>query len=103
MFQSQLVKFLRCPFTHSPLALASAAQLKLLNASIEARQVTTRLHRIQEQPLQAALLNSDHSWALAIHDDIPNLNPDAALSLKGLALDTAQLDEGHSHPSPVKE
>ena len=102
MFQSQLVKFLRCPITWSPLALVSPAQLSLLNECIDSRRLVTRLHQIQDQALEGALVNEDQSWVFPIHDEIPNLNPDTALNLKGLALEPANPDDDRDQ-SPVKE
>jgi len=87
MLDPDLLALLRCPITHSPLSLASERVLEQLNELIEQRHLTSRLHLTVEVPLDGALLNNECSWALPIHGEIPDLNPDDALDLSGVDID----------------
>ena len=87
MLDPDVLALLRCPITRSPLCLAGEQTVEQLNDLIEHRRLTSRLQLTVEMPLDGALLNSDCSWALPIHGEIPNLNPDDALDLSGFDID----------------
>lgn len=87
MLDPDLLSLLRCPITHSPLSVASPTVLGQINQLIDQRQLKTRQQLTVENSLSGALLNSDCSWALPVHGDIPNLIPGDALDLSQIAID----------------
>ncbi|MEZ6086493.1 MAG: Trm112 family protein [Pirellulaceae bacterium] len=82
MTDQQLFEYIRCPVTRSPLQSADAEMIREINDQIEKGLIRNRLDRKVERPLDAGLLNSDHSLLYPVWDGIPTLIADEAISMQ---------------------
>lgn len=84
IIDSQLLEILRCPVTHSRLTLADAETLDSLNQGIAAGSVQSRVMETLDTPLEAGLVNENHSFLMPIYQGIPDMNPDDIIALDQL-------------------
>ena len=84
IIDAQLLEILRCPVTHSRLTLADAETLESLNQGIAAGSVQSRVMDTLDTPLEAGLVNENHSFLMPIYQGIPDMNPDDMIALDQL-------------------
>jgi uncharacterized protein YbaR (Trm112 family) len=89
MLNPELVALLVCPETHQDLALATEAEIALLNEAIGKGQVLTVKGIAVAQPIEGALIRQDRTVAYPIRDGIPVM-----LVAEGLAIPQMKLN-GH--------
>lgn len=77
----KLLSILCCPVTHRDLLPAKPAELKALNAAIEAGTVTNRDGRTLDAPLTEALVTDDGKLLYPVNDGIPVLLEGESISL----------------------
>ena len=77
-----LLRFIRCPISHSPLSVASPALLAELAVRHSESPLSNRAGRtISDVPTQG-LLSGDGCWLYPIRNQIPSLIPDEAISIR---------------------
>ena len=76
-----LIDLLRCFHTGSKLTLMSKEQLEKLNECVTAEQVANSSGQRVTEPLEAALINEDASWAYVVDRGLPKMLPEAAIPL----------------------
>jgi len=79
MLEPDFVAILRCVESGSELSLLDGDALHKLNTAITAGKVTTQVGHQLERPLEAALINSDATWAYQVLDGIPVLLAEQAI------------------------
>ncbi len=72
---------LRCPVTGSTLQLADDAMLDRVNAGITAQAVLSRISDPVSEPLEAGLLNADHTLLYRISEGIITLLASEAIEV----------------------
>jgi uncharacterized protein len=77
----ELLQILRCPETHQPLEPANAALLARINQSIQSGQLTTRTGQPVTQPVENALIRTDHQFFYPVRNQIPVLLVDEAIGV----------------------
>ncbi len=75
-----LLQLLCCPETGQPLRLADETELAKLNAHIHRGSVLNCSGHVIDSPLEAVLIREDHRIAYPIHDGIPILVIEEAIS-----------------------
>ncbi len=80
MIDAKLLRMLRCPADHSPLAIADKALVSRLNAAIERGEVRDRADQKVIEPIQAGLVTADQKWLYPIRGNIPTLIADQAIA-----------------------
>ena len=87
MLEPNFVAILRCVESGSELSLLDDDALVDLNAAITAGKVTTQVGHQLGRPLEAALVNSDATWAYQVLDGIPVLLAEQAIPYQQHARD----------------
>ncbi len=82
MLHLKSVSHLRCPDDHSPLTLASDAQVREINGLIRAGEVVNRGGRRVSDPIAAALVRAGSDVIYPITHGIPLLLRDEGISIK---------------------
>lgn len=80
MLEPDFVAMLRCVESGSELLLLERGKLDVLNEAITNGKVTTQVGHQLDRPLEAALVNSDASWAYQVLDGIPVLLAEQAIA-----------------------
>ena len=81
MIDKELLPILVCPTDHSPLSVANDQTIARINRASAAGRVKNQAGRPVEQPIASGLLRADKTLLYPIHDGIPLLVPDEAISL----------------------
>ena len=81
----EVLSFLRCPISESPLSIADATLVTELNQRISAGTLTNRLGQAIEKPFESGLVNEDGSLLFAVRGEIMVLVADQAIELNGLS------------------
>lgn len=81
MVDAELLEILVCPEDKTPVALASAETLALLNARIASGGVRTRGGTAVTEPVAEALVRADGKYLYPVRDDIPVMLIDEAIPL----------------------
>jgi uncharacterized protein YbaR (Trm112 family) len=81
MIDAELLKILRCPETHQPLALADAALVERLNQLIASGQLHDRAGNLVKEQLDGGLIRSDQRFLYPIRQNIPVLLTDEVILL----------------------
>ncbi len=89
MISKELLSILVCPENRTPLELADAALLDLLNQAITAGRIQNKAGETVYSTLDAALVRHDRTVAYPIVDRIPILLVDAGIALQQLKLQGA--------------
>ena len=84
MLPEEFVKITRCPLHGTPLALAEPQLVDCINKAVLAGSVNNRAGRVVSVPLEAGLVNDDHSLIYPIYHNIPSLMGDEAIPLEQL-------------------
>jgi len=84
LFSAEFMQMIRCPFTHSPLALAEQSLIDTINQQIVAGALTNRGGDPIERELDAGLINADRQWLFPVYDQIPQLIADEAVPIEYL-------------------
>jgi uncharacterized protein YbaR (Trm112 family) len=82
MLHLKSVSHLRCPDNHSPLTLASDAQIREINNLIRAGQAVTHGGRRVSEPIAAALVRAGGDVIYPITHGIPLLLRDEGIPIK---------------------
>lgn len=89
MIHPQLLSILRCPTTQSHLQIADEAVIERVNAAIAVEKIQSRVMETLTRPLDSGLINADKSLLMPVYENIPDMNPDDAITLEQLE----QLDQ----------
>ena len=81
MINEELLAILVCPRDHSPLSVAGDQMVARVNRAIAAGRIKNQAGRPVEQPIAGGLLRADRHSLYPIHDGIPLLVPDEAISV----------------------
>jgi uncharacterized protein len=81
MIDKELLAILVCPKDHSPLSAADDQMIVRVNRAIAAGRIKNQAGRLVEQPIAGGLLRADGTLLYPIHDGIPLLVPDEAISV----------------------
>ncbi len=81
MVDAELLEILVCPEDKTPVTLASAETLALLNARIAGGGVTTRGGSAVTEALAEGLVRADGKYLYPVRDDIPVMLIDEAIPL----------------------
>ncbi len=81
MINADFLAMLRCPESHTTLALADAALTSRLNEAVAAGRLKNRAGQQVEQRLDGALVRADGQVAYPIIDEIPILLVDEGINL----------------------
>ena len=81
MVDAELLEILVCPEDKTPVALASAETLALLNAKIAAGGVKTRGGSAVTEPVTEGLVRADGKYLYPVREDIPVMLIDEAIPL----------------------
>lgn len=81
MISDELLSILVCPDDRTPLKLADASLLSVVNRAIAAGTVKNKAGEAVAEPLSAALVRLDRTLLYPIVDQIPILLLDAAIPL----------------------
>jgi uncharacterized protein len=79
--EPELLKLLRCPETHQPLALAEAGAIELLNQQIAAGKLNNRGGKPVTEKLDGGLVRKDGKFLYLIREKIPVMIVDEAIPL----------------------
>lgn len=80
MIDRKLVEILRCPVSRAAVHVASRDRLRELNAAIEAGELKHADGRKVEAPLSEALETEDGARVYPVHDGIPIMLADEAIT-----------------------
>jgi len=86
MLDPELLALLVCPETHQDVALATPAEIALLNDAIRQGRVRTAGGNPVDQPVEAALIRTDRAIAYPIRDGIPVMLVAEGLSISQVNL-----------------
>jgi uncharacterized protein YbaR (Trm112 family) len=81
MVDAELLEILVCPEDKTPVTLASAETVALLNAKIAAGGVKTRGGAAVTEPVAEGLVRADGKYLYPVRDDIPVMLIDEAIPL----------------------
>ncbi len=81
MIDPNVLQYLRCPVSESPMRLASDDELSSINQQIENGSVRNRLGNKTEQPLAGGLINADGTLLMEIRDGVINTIPDELIEI----------------------
>ena len=91
MLNDWFLPFSRCPVTQSALSHADADLLSRVNRAISRGRLVNCGKNTVTRPIDAALVNADHSLIYPIWGQIPALVPSEAIQLA--TVDTQEIDE----------
>jgi len=81
MVDAELLEILVCPEVKTPVTLASAETLALLNAAIAGGGVKTRGGAAVTEAVTEGLVRADGQYLYPVRDDIPVMLIDEAIAL----------------------
>ena len=84
MIPDHLIEMLRCPLDGSTLRAADADLLERLNQAAAAGRLKNHADRLVEAPLSDALVNDARTVAYPVHDEIPHMLGQDAISLDAI-------------------
>ncbi|MCC7265403.1 MAG: Trm112 family protein [Candidatus Latescibacteria bacterium] len=83
MIDKELLEILACPENKTPVHLAEQALIDRINSRIQQGQLTNRVGRKVEKPIDGGLVREDGAYLYPIEDEIPIMLIDEAIPLKG--------------------
>ena len=81
MIDPQLLSILRCPVTASTLSIAEDSLIQSINEEIGKKKIQSRIMEELDTPIDGGLINQEGSLLMPIHQGIPDMNPDDAITL----------------------
>ena len=81
---AQVIQYLRCPETATPLSELSEQQVSVLNQAIEQKQLFDRIGKSVQARVDGGLINASRSWIYLVREGIVCLIQDSAVSAKSL-------------------
>ena len=77
-----ILAMIRCPVTHSELAIANQETVDVLNEKVSKRELIDQIGRTVTEKIDSGLINRDSSLLLPIRKNIIVLISDHAIPLK---------------------
>jgi uncharacterized protein len=84
MINKELLAILVCPLDRSPLSAADEQTIARVNRAIAAVRIKNRAGRAVEHAIADGLVRADKTLLYPVHNGIPLLVPDEAISLESL-------------------